>query len=146
MAGVKGHDIDLCTKVPDDVQAEAYLAIGGHYKKLNSASNSSNVEEINTSTSMSNDLRQTTILEMCRKKDKSVVDKLLTQHVILNNISFNVIQTLPFIRFVQGNVACGLEYKLPSYSTLRTKLIPNSRIEVGEYLKVILYPRSSFFY
>ena len=143
---VKGRDIDLCTKVPNDVQAETYLAIGGHNKKLKSASNSSNVEEINTSTSISNDLRQTTILEICRKNDKSVVDKLLTQHVILSNISFNVIQTLPFIRFVQGNVACGLEYKLPSYSTLRTKLIPNSRIEVGEYLKVILYPRSSFFY
>jgi hypothetical protein len=57
---------------------------------------------------MSNDLRQTTILEMCRKKDKSVMDKLITQHVILNNISFNVIQTLPFIRFVQGDGAYGL--------------------------------------
>jgi hypothetical protein len=79
LAGVKGCDIDLCTKVLDDVQAEAYLAIGGHYKKLKSASNSSNVEEINTSTSMSNDLRQTTILEMCRKKDKSVV----TYHLML---------------------------------------------------------------
>ena len=35
LAGVKGHDIDICTKVPDDVQAEACLAIGGHSKKLN---------------------------------------------------------------------------------------------------------------
>ena len=118
LAGVKGHDIDLCTKVPDDVQAEAYLAIGGHYKKLNSASNSSNVEEINTSTSMSNDLRQTTILEMCRKKDKSVVDKLITQHVILNNISFNVIQTLPFIRFVQGVAAYGSGYNVDRKSVV----------------------------
>ena len=79
---------------------------------------------------MSNDLRQTTILEICRKNDKSVVDKLLTQHVILSNISFNVIQTLPFIRFVQGVAAYGSGYKVPSYSSLRTKLIPNSRIEV----------------
>ncbi len=62
------------------------------------------------------------------------MDKLLTQHVILNNISFDVIQTLPFIRFVQGVAAYGSRYKVPSYSTLRTALIPNSRIEVGVYV------------
>ena len=44
LAGVKGRDIDLCTKVPDDLQAKAYLAIGGHNKKLKITSNSSNVE------------------------------------------------------------------------------------------------------
>ena len=86
------------------------------------------------STSISNDLHQTTILGMCKKKDKSAVDKLLTQHVILNNISFNVVQTPAFIRFVQGVAKYGHGYKLPSYSTLRTKLIPNSRIEVEEYI------------
>ena len=85
---------------------------------------------------MSSDLHRTTILEMCKKKDKSAVDKLLTQHVILNNISFNVVQTLAFIRFAQGvGVAeYGHGYKLPYFSTLRTKLIPNSRIEVEEYI------------
>ena len=62
LAGVKGHDIDLCTKVPKDVQAEAYLAIGGPSKKLKSASNLSNAEEIKTPMSMSNDLPQTTML------------------------------------------------------------------------------------
>ena len=59
---------------------------------------------------------------------------MLTQHIILNNISFNVVQTLAFIRFVQGVAEYGHGYKLPSYSTLRTKLIPNSRIEVEEYI------------
>ncbi|KAK9998452.1 hypothetical protein SO802_018055 [Lithocarpus litseifolius] len=135
LAGVKGRDIDICTKVPDDVQAEAYLAIGGHSKKLKITSNSSNVEQSKKmSTSMSNDLHQTTILEMCKKKDKSAVDKLLTQHIILNNISFNVVQTPAFIHFVQGVAEYGHGYKLPSYLTLRTKLIPNSRIEVEEYI------------
>uniref|UniRef100_A0A7N2MPJ2 Uncharacterized protein n=1 Tax=Quercus lobata TaxID=97700 RepID=A0A7N2MPJ2_QUELO len=74
---------------------------------------------------------------MCKKKDKNAVDKLLTQHVILNSLAFNVVQTLPFICFVQGVAAYGLVYKLPSYSTLRTKLIPNSRIEVGEYVSKV---------
>ena len=56
LAGVKGRDIDLCTKVPEDIQVEAYLAIGGPSKKLKSASNLSNAEQIKTPTSMSNDL------------------------------------------------------------------------------------------
>ena len=75
------------------------------------------------STSTSNDLHQTTILES-KKKDKSAVDKLLTQHVILNDISFNVVQTPIFIRFVQGVSKYGHG----------TKLIPNSRIEIEEYI------------
>ena len=53
---------------------------------------------------------QTTILEMCKKKDKNAVDKLLTQHVILNSLAFNVVQTLPFICFVQGVAAYGPVY------------------------------------
>ena len=69
LAGVKGRDIDLCTEVPKDVQAEAYLAIGGPSKKLKSASNLSNAEEIKTPTSMSNELPQTIMLETCKKKD-----------------------------------------------------------------------------
>ena len=72
LVGVKGLDIDLCTEVPKDIQAEAYLAIGGPSKKLKSTSNLSNAEEIKTPTSMSNDLPQTTMLEMCKKKDQSV--------------------------------------------------------------------------
>ena len=72
LAGVRGRDIDLCIEVPKDVQAEAYLATRGPRKKLKSASNLSNAEEIKTPTSRSNDLPQTTMLEMCKKKDQSV--------------------------------------------------------------------------
>lgn len=92
LAGVIGRDIDVCTKVPEDVQAKAFLAIGGHNRKLKIVSNSSNAEESKPiSPSMSNDLHQTTILEMCKKKDKNAVDKMITQHVILNNIAFNIV-------------------------------------------------------
>lgn len=38
---------------------------------------------------------------------------------------------------MQGIAAYGPRYKLPSYSTLRIKLIPNSRIEVGEYVSKV---------
>ncbi|GMY24585.1 Calmodulin-binding protein [Fagus crenata] len=111
LAGVKGRDIVLCTEVPKDVQADACLAIGGPRKKLKSASNLSNAEEIKTPMSMLNDLPQTTMLEMCKKKDQSAVDKLLTQHFIENNIPFDVIQTSPFVRFVEGVAAYGSRYK-----------------------------------
>ena len=58
------------------------------------------------------------------------MDKLLSQHFILNNIPFDVIQTSPFIHFVQGVAAYGSGYEVPSYLTLRTELISNLRIEV----------------
>ena len=34
LAGVKGHAIDICANVPEDVQKEAYLVIGGSNKKV----------------------------------------------------------------------------------------------------------------
>ncbi|XP_059637475.1 uncharacterized protein LOC132279503 [Cornus florida] len=66
--------------------------------------------------------------------DKSEVDKKLAKHIILNNISFNVVQIQSFIDFVKSVAEFRSTYKLPSYSTLRTKLIPNSRTEVEAYI------------
>ena len=95
MAGVKGHAIYICISVPEDVKKEAYLAIGGINKKLKSASSSSNAKESKTILcSISKDLCQATNSKMCGKKDKSVVDKLLAQLVMVNNISFDVVQTV----------------------------------------------------
>ena len=55
-AGVKGHDINTCTKVPKEVQEEASLTIGEPNKKLKGAStsNKDKEREIN-STSISKD-------------------------------------------------------------------------------------------
>ncbi|XP_059638798.1 uncharacterized protein LOC132281076 [Cornus florida] len=72
--------------------------------------------------------------ETIKKMDKSEVDKKLAKHIILNNISFNVVQTQSFINFVKSVAEFGSTYKLPSYSTLRTKLIPDSRTEVEAYI------------
>uniref|UniRef100_A0A7N2RCL3 Uncharacterized protein n=1 Tax=Quercus lobata TaxID=97700 RepID=A0A7N2RCL3_QUELO len=74
---------------------------------------------------------------MCGKKDKSVVDKLLAQLIMVNNISFDVVQTTSFIRFVQGVANYGPEYKLPSNLTLQRKLIPNLMVKVEEYIRRI---------
>ncbi|XP_023914363.1 uncharacterized protein LOC112025916 [Quercus suber] len=71
------------------------------------------------------------------KKDKSAVDKLLARLLIVNNISFDVVQTTSFICFVEGVADYGLEYKLPSNLTLQRKLIPNLKVEVEEYIRRI---------
>ena len=138
MAGVKGHAIDICANVPEDVQKEAYLVIGGSNKKLKSASSSSNAKESKTtSCSISRDLCHATNSKMCGKKDTSAVDKLLARLLIVNNISFDVVQTTSFIHFVQGVADYGPEYKLPSNLTLQRKLIPNLKVEVEEYIRRI---------
>ncbi|CAH9127756.1 unnamed protein product [Cuscuta epithymum] len=67
--------------------------------------------------------------------DKSGVDKLLTKFFIMNNISFNVIQSDSFKNLVKALGEFGPTYRLPSYTTLRTKLIPEAKKEVGEYVK-----------
>ncbi|KAK9997651.1 hypothetical protein SO802_022337 [Lithocarpus litseifolius] len=110
LAGVKGHPIDICTSVPEDVKKEAYLAIGGINKKLKSASSSSNAKESKTtSCSISKDLCQATNSKMCAS----------------------------FICFVQGVADYGPEYKLPSNLTLQRKLIPNLMVKVEEYIRRI---------
>ena len=136
MAGVKGNDVDICTSVPKDVQNEAYLAVGGTNKKLKSASSSSNAKDSKTTLcSISKDMCHATNSEMCGKKDKNAVDKLLAQLVTVNNISFDVVQTTSFIRFVQGVAEYGPDYKLPSYLTFQRKLIPDLKVEVEEYIR-----------
>lgn len=50
---VERRDIDICKNVPEDVQSEAYEAIGGPRKKLKSTSISRDAMESNTSSSIS---------------------------------------------------------------------------------------------
>ena len=45
LAGAKGHDINICTKVPKEVQEEASLTIGEPNKKLKGASTSNKDKE-----------------------------------------------------------------------------------------------------
>ena len=33
LSGIKGRDIDICTQVPEDVQAKAFLEVHGSNKK-----------------------------------------------------------------------------------------------------------------
>ena len=55
LAGVKGHDIDICRKVPKKVQEEASLNIGQPNKNLKGASTSRAEERKIGSTSIMKD-------------------------------------------------------------------------------------------
>ncbi|XP_031252803.1 uncharacterized protein LOC116110721 [Pistacia vera] len=79
---------------------------------------------------------QASLLEM-KKKDKELVHKMLAKCFVVNNIAFNVVQTGAFGEFVKAMAEYGAAYKLPSYSTLRTKLIPKSRKGVDEYVAMV---------
>ena len=68
LAGVKCHNIDICTKVSKEVQEEASLIIGEPNKKLKGAStsNKDKKREIN-STSISKDVTLSRVFEKVSK-------------------------------------------------------------------------------
>ena len=68
LAGVKGHDINICTKVSKEVQEEAALVVGESNKKLKGASTSNRDKEreIN-STSISKDVTLSRVFEKVSK-------------------------------------------------------------------------------
>uniref|UniRef100_A0A7N2MTV7 BED-type domain-containing protein n=1 Tax=Quercus lobata TaxID=97700 RepID=A0A7N2MTV7_QUELO len=64
LAGAKGHDINICTKVPKEVQEEASLTFGEPNKKLKGASTSNkDKERENSSTSISKDDKLSRVFE-----------------------------------------------------------------------------------
>ncbi|KAK6145420.1 hypothetical protein DH2020_022240 [Rehmannia glutinosa] len=69
-----------------------------------------------------------------KKKDKDEVDKKLAKFFTLNNIAFNVVQKESFKEFLRAIMDYGPSYKIPSYSILRTKLIPDVKKDVEHYV------------
>ena len=68
LASARGRDIDICTKVPKEVQEEASLAIGEPKKKLKCASTSKKDKEREiSSTSISKDDMLSKVFEMVSK-------------------------------------------------------------------------------
>ncbi|POO01158.1 Calmodulin-binding protein [Trema orientale] len=133
LSGIKGRDIDTCDKVPKHVQEEAYLEICGSNKKAR-IRNCYDADNSSPNSAQKNG-RQPDTMDMGKKTDKNEVDKLLFRHLILNSIPFDVVQTPSFIRLVKGISEYGAGYELPCQTTLTTKLVSDSRTEVGEYIK-----------
>ncbi|XP_050258767.1 putative disease resistance protein At3g14460 [Quercus robur] len=75
LAGVKGHDINICTKVTKEVQEEASLTIGEPTKKLKGASTSNKDKEREiSSTSISKDDMLSKVFE---KSKAEYIDEIL---------------------------------------------------------------------
>ncbi|KAF6144301.1 hypothetical protein GIB67_024528 [Kingdonia uniflora] len=146
-----GRDIAICACVPEDVQALALHAVRGKefpYKKrktaklaIYSASIEGNGAESSFSPSTScpdsAGLHQTSLLQVCGKKDKELVDRMVAQAFIMNNISIGVVQSPSFIAMVKAISEFGIDYKLPNYTTLCTKLVQDARRDVDEYVSTV---------
>ena len=78
-AGVQGRDIEVCSKVSEDVQAEAFLAINGGNKKTKTISSEGNQEGSQTMSSTSlRGMNQSTMPEFSREKKKMWTNFLLS--------------------------------------------------------------------
>ncbi|XP_043725522.1 uncharacterized protein LOC122672085 [Telopea speciosissima] len=140
LACLKGNDVGICSNVPDDVHVEALRALSNKKAKTGESSTACNVgtsqspldsrEHIGQSSS----LQQPSVDGMFKQKSKDEVDDDLARCFFFNNISFNVIQTPSFIQMIRFASCYGPSYAIPSYSTLRTKLVQRARKDIEGYV------------
>uniref|UniRef100_A0A7N2MT54 BED-type domain-containing protein n=1 Tax=Quercus lobata TaxID=97700 RepID=A0A7N2MT54_QUELO len=97
LAGVKGHDIDICTKVSKEVQEEAALIVGEPNKKLKGASTSNRDKgrEIN-STSISKDVTLSRVFEKSNEEYSTEIDLSVAVEGLLAKVRSLVIDHIGF--------------------------------------------------
>ncbi|XP_031385247.1 uncharacterized protein LOC116199089 isoform X2 [Punica granatum] len=122
LSGIKGRDIDICTKVPKDVQLAAAAMIKGANKRPKTEAFSSNSDGTSS--------------ELCEQNDSSVLDDLLAKFLLLNSVDSGVVQSSSFIDFINAVAAFGAAYK-PSHSTLKTVVIPKLLGEVEAHVRSV---------
>ncbi|XP_042511711.1 uncharacterized protein LOC122086829 [Macadamia integrifolia] len=140
LAKVSGDDVAPCEKVSDDVQAEALLAINSESssKKRKSCTSGESIVGSSPLTPLTTtSQRQSTMEEMIPKMDKPTWEKCLCDLFIKNNISFNVVQSDAFTKFVKCIARYGPSVPIPSYGTLRGKIIPKARKDLEKYAKEV---------
>ncbi|XP_042488518.1 uncharacterized protein LOC122068704 [Macadamia integrifolia] len=105
LACLTGHDVQICTKVPDHVQVEASaeMNLSASKKKRTNETLESGIGSTN---SHGRSIHQTTMTES-------------------------------FIQMMKSAYAYGQGFVIPSYSTLRTRLIPEAKVEIMEYVSNI---------
>ncbi|XP_042483901.1 uncharacterized protein LOC122064255 [Macadamia integrifolia] len=77
--------------------------------------------------------------EMIPKMDKSTWEKSLHDLFIKNNISFNVVQSDAFINFVKCTSRYGPSVPIPSYGTLRGRIISEARKDLEKYAEEVKF-------
>ncbi|XP_042515308.1 uncharacterized protein LOC122089669 [Macadamia integrifolia] len=142
LAKVSGHDVAPCEKVSDDVQAEALFAINSESssKKCKNCTNGESIVDSSHLTPLTiTSQRQSTMEEMIPKMDKPTWEKCLCDLFIKNNISFNVVQSDAFIKFVKYTTRYGLSVPIRSYETLHGRIIPEARKDLEKYAEEVKF-------
>ncbi|GMP42843.1 hypothetical protein CsSME_00012446 [Camellia sinensis var. sinensis] len=125
LSGKKGRDIEICLKVPDNVQVEACQTIGSPYKKA---------KNIAVSISgIGGGINSTSTTSM---NDKDAVNKRFIKFILLNNISEDVIRSQAFIDFVKGVSQFGPNYELPN-------LVHQAKLVLDYDREILLYVRNA---
>lgn len=139
LSGVRGRDIEICLKVPRDVQIAALQAISTLGKKvggLRSFNTDRETEIISTSSpnKKAKSSRQPTVPRESQK-DKNIADKLLAKFILTNNFPLDVSKTPFLVDLLRSISEIGHTYQLPSYSGLNSELILDVHKEIQEYTR-----------
>lgn len=125
LAGLKGHDIEICPKVPESVRNEASRASDSS-RKTEIVSTSSPKKKSKTS-------HQPKATGACTK-DKSEADTFLLRFLAVNKLPPNASE-IPHFRDLLTSVAkVGPGYELPTYSELQSRQILDAKKEIEEYI------------
>ncbi|KAL9426401.1 hypothetical protein AB3S75_033225 [Citrus x aurantiifolia] len=128
LAGLKGHDIEPCLKVPERVRNAAS-------QEIQASDNSRKTKIVSTSSprKKSKTFHPPKVAGVC-KKDKSKVNTSLVRFLVSNNLSLDV-STLPYLGDLLSNVAeVGHGYELPTYSELQSQKNLDAEKEIEEYI------------
>nr|VVW60408.1 unnamed protein product [Nymphaea colorata] len=150
LAGLQGNDAAPCSNVPENVKQRAIIACGvisdRPMKKGRMQSGSESHSSVGSPSSGSNFFcgtlseggtgqgQQQTIPGMMKKVEKDFVDKLLLKGIVMNNLPFNLLQSVDFKNFVAAATNFGPRYILPSSETTRTKLLDEARKDALVYV------------
>ncbi|KAK1560126.1 hypothetical protein Q3G72_023294 [Acer saccharum] len=126
LSGLKGRDIEICMKVPEDVQLAALQAIGADPNKRALK----NVVETES-------FHQPTVMGVCNKDKSVILDKILARFAISNEISVELSGTPYLVDLLKSIAEFGPSYELPSYSALGSELIPDVYKEADEYVRSV---------
>jgi hypothetical protein len=132
LSGVKGRNIQICENI-SQFQSQSQDA-GPSTKRAKNVVVSNNILE-GGSFSGSSSLHMP---NLCEGQDKSTVDQQLVKFLMSEGIHLSTIELPFFINFVNGVAEHGPGYKLPCCLTIESKLKPNIKKEVEEYVENVI--------
>ncbi|XP_041005672.1 uncharacterized protein LOC121250586 [Juglans microcarpa x Juglans regia] len=148
LSGHKGHDIEVCEKVPQDIQLAVRQVLNTPNKK---AKRSSQVEDVNHSIlspsrgpnlhteNISNNVREGTDNLSTRPASSSLApnacNEQLAKLFFFLGIDPEAVVSPIFKDFVKSIVEYGPGYQPPSLSTLCTELMSDVEMKVEEYVE-----------